>query len=97
MRAACRVTAWAGMVQLLPSSSVALPSLEGSWGKVGEPHDLPKGLWAPFTARAVLRPSTVSTAAAGNAALAPGSAAGLVVPVLHVVLTGAGSGFSALS
>lgn len=41
--------------------------------------------------------STISTAAAGNSGLAPGSVTGLVVPVLHVVLTGAGSGFSALS
>lgn len=94
VRAACRVTVWAGMVQLLPSSPVTLPSLERSWGKVGEPRDLPKGLWDPS---AVLRLSTISTAAAGNSALAPGSVAGLVVPVLHVVLTGAGSGFSALS
>lgn len=62
-----------------------------------EPNDLPKGLWGPSGASAVLRPSTISSAAAGNSGLAPGSAAGLVVPVLHVVLTGAGSGFSALS
>lgn len=64
---------------------------------MGEPHDLPKGLWDPSRASAVLRLSTTSTAAAGNSGLAPGAVAGLVVPVLHVVLTGAGSGFSALS
>lgn len=44
VRAACRVTVWAGMVQLLPSSSVTLSSLERSWGEVREPHDLRKGL-----------------------------------------------------
>lgn len=60
------------MVQLLPSSSVTLPSLEKSWGKVGEPHDLPKGLWDPSTASAALRLSAISTAAAGNSGLAPG-------------------------
>lgn len=54
VRAACRVTVWAGMVQVLPSSSVALPSPEKSWGKVREPHDLPKGLWAPSTVSSVL-------------------------------------------
>lgn len=44
VRAACRVMVWAGMVQLLPSSSVTLSSLERSWGEVREPHDLRKGL-----------------------------------------------------
>lgn len=54
---------------------------------MGEPDRLRKALWDVSTASAAQGLSTIGTAAAGNSGLAPGSATGLVVPVLHVVLT----------
>lgn len=77
-----------------PAAAFQPCDLTQSGKELGEGGRATKGLWYPS---AVLRLSTISTATAGNSGLAPGSVTGLVVPVLHVVLTGAGSGFSALS